>query len=202
MDRLHVCKSNRDRRYHSCVRLLLASASPRRRELLDAAGFAFDVEAVDVDERRHDGETAPRYVERVARLKASVAAARQPGRVILAADTAVVVDADILGKPLDAADAVSMLRRLSGRAHEVVTGVALSRHGTVTSVVESTTVWFDPLSDADITAYVATGEPFDKAGAYAIQGWASRVAYRIDGSYSNVVGLPVAAVARMLRHEE
>jgi septum formation protein len=184
------------------MRLLLASASPRRRDLLQAAGFAFDVAAVDVVERHRDGETALQYVERLARLKASAAAPRHPGRLILAADTAVVVDADILGKPIDAADAASMLRRLSGRAHEVLTGVALCRDGNVTSAVEATTVWFDPLSEADIAAYIATGEPFDKAGAYAIQGWASRVASRIDGSYSNVVGLPIAAVARMLKHME
>jgi septum formation protein len=175
---------------------LLASASPRRRELLLAAGFRFDVEAVD--ESRLPDEAAAIYVQRVARLKAGAAAARHPGRVVLAADTAVVVDGDVLGKPRDDAEAGEMLARLSGRAHEVVTGVALARDGRTDALVERTVVWVAALTPRAIAAYVASGEPRDKAGGYAIQGLASRFITRIEGSYTNVVGLPVEAAARGL----
>ena len=181
------------------VRLVLASGSPRRRELLAAAGFVFDVSAVEVDERRTNGEAPAAYVERLARAKAHAAAAqREPGTAVLGADTVVVVDDEVLGKPRDAADATRMLRLLSGRAHEVVTGVAVVCHGRTISRVERTTVWFRPMSDRDIAWYVASGEPMDKAGAYAIQALASRFIPRIDGSYSNVVGLPVAAIVALL----
>lgn len=181
------------------MRLVLASTSPRRRELLDAAGIEFDVHAVDVDERRDAGEPPEAYAERVARLKASTGARHFPDRPVLGADTIVVVDGEVLGKPRDAADAFRMLARLSGHSHEVLTGVALAHAGVVHSAVERTRVWFTRLSDADIAAYVASGEPLDKAGAYAIQGLASRFIPRIEGSYSNVVGLPVATVVEMLK---
>ena len=181
------------------MRLVLASASPRRRELLDAAGIPFDVHAVDVDERQLDGELPFPYVERVARLKATTAAAKFPDRVVLGADTAVVVDGVVLGKPADPAEAASMLHKLSGRTHEVLTGIALARAGGVVSAVDRTLVWVDPLSDEEIRAYVATGEPLDKAGAYAVQGRASRFIPKIEGSYANVVGLPVALLNRLLR---
>jgi septum formation protein len=181
------------------MRLVLASGSPRRRELLSAAGFTFDVRSVDVDERREDGEPAAAYVERLARAKAQAAAGRDPDRAVIGADTVVVVDDDVLGKPRDGSDATRMLRLLSGRAHDVLTGVAVVWRGRTTSHVERTTVWFAPLSEGDIAWYVGSGEPMDKAGAYAIQSLASRFIPRIEGSYSNVVGLPVASVVELLR---
>jgi septum formation protein len=177
--------------------VILASASPRRADLLTAAGVAFEVRAVDVDEQPFDGESADGYVARVAADKATACPAAADA-VVLAADTVVVVDGRILGKPADEADAARMLRLLSGRGHDVLTAVAVRRGGTVAVEVDSTAVVFAPLSDADIAWYVASGEPRDKAGAYAVQGLASRFVQRIDGSYSNVVGLPVALVCRML----
>jgi septum formation protein len=180
------------------MRLVLASASPRRRELLAAAGFEFDVHAVDVDERRLDAETPAAYVERLARVKALTAAMFFRQRPVLGADTAVVVDDEVLGKPIDAAEAVRMLRKLSGRGHEVLTGVAIAVAGRCVSAVERTVVWVDPLSEEAIQGYVATGEPLDKAGAYAIQGRASRFIQKIDGSYANVVGLPVGVIDGLL----
>ena len=181
------------------VRLVLASASPRRRELLATAGITFDVDAVDVDERQLAGEAAPAYVDRLARLKASTGASRHPDRVVLGADTAVVVDDVVFGKPSDDADARRMLRLLQGRAHEVLTGVAVAWRGRLRSRVECTSVWMASQTDEEIAAYVATGEPAGKAGAYAIQGLGSRFIPRIAGSYANVVGLPVAAVLEILR---
>jgi septum formation protein len=180
------------------MRLVLASASPRRRELLAAAGLDIEVDPVDVDERQVTGEPPAAYVERVARLKAAAGAARHPQRVVVGADTAVVIDGEVLGKPRDAEDAGSMLRRLSGRDHEVLTGVAVASAGRVESFVERTRVTLAPLSGMDIEAYVATGEPFDKAGAYAIQGGAGRFITGCDGSYSNVVGLPMERLLELL----
>ena len=180
--------------------IVLASASPRRAELLAAAGVPFDVDTADVDETPHDGEAPLDYVRRLAEAKARAVAVRHPARLVLGADTTVVVDGTILGKPVDAADAGDMLRRLSGRSHQVLTGVALVRDGRTVEVdVAVTEVWFAPMTEADIDAYVATGEPMDKAGAYGIQGRAACFVTRIDGSYSNVVGLPVALVHRWLR---
>jgi septum formation protein len=183
------------------MRLVLASASPRRRELLAAAGLDIEVDPVDVDERQITGEPPAAYVERVARLKAAAGAARHPQRVVVGADTAVVIDGEVLGKPRDAEDAGSMLRRLSGRDHEVMTGVAVATAGRVESFVERTRVTLGPLSAVDIEAYVATGEPFDKAGAYAIQGGAGRFITGCDGSYSNVVGLPMESLLALLRSD-
>jgi septum formation protein len=188
------------------VRLILASASARRRELLTAAGVRFDVDGVAVDESRHDGERAAAYATRVARAKAQAAQARHPDAVVLSADTVVVIDADaagsggevVLGKPTGEADAAAMLRRLSGRDHVVLTAVTVMAPGGEWSVLESTRVWMAPLTEDDIAAYVRTGEPADKAGGYAIQGLASRFVTRIEGSYANVVGLPVAAVLQIL----
>lgn len=178
---------------------MLASASPRRAELLRAAAIRFEVAPADVDESVRDGEAPRDYVRRVAEDKARQAARRFPGRVILAADTTVVVDGDMLGKPADAHDARRMLSRLSGRAHDVLTGVTIvDAVGRCRTGVETTTVVFAPLSTDEIAAYVESGEPMDKAGAYAIQGLASRFVQRIDGSYTNVVGLPVALVYQML----
>jgi septum formation protein len=181
--------------------LILASASPRRADLLRAAGIPFDVQVADVDESLIPGEAPQAYVERLAAEKARVVAARNPGRRVLAADTTVVIDGQILGKPAHARDAARMLRVLAGRAHTVITGVCLAGPSPAQCVVASasTTVAFAALTDAEIEADVRSGEPMDKAGAYAIQGLASRYVTHIEGSYSNVVGLPVALVYAMLR---
>lgn len=178
--------------------LILASRSPRRAELLSAAGIAFEVLAADVDETPRASETPAAYVERLAIEKARAVHALRPDARVLGADTTVTIDGEILGKPADEADAVRMLRLLSGRAHDVHTGVALVSARGVRSAVDSTRVWFDAMTDEDISWYVGTGEPVDRAGAYAIQGFASRFIPRIEGSYSNVVGLPVALVSSIL----
>jgi septum formation protein len=181
------------------MRLILASASPRRAELLTAAGYSFEISAPDVDERALPGELPPDYVKRVAAAKAArIAETAAPPVVVLAADTAVVVDDQILGKPSDPHDAARMLRLLSGRAHLVMTGVAIYTAKTRVVFVETTAVHVVTLSEHDLDWYVASGEGSDKAGAYAIQGLASRFIPRIDGSYSNVVGLPIATVSRLL----
>lgn len=178
------------------MRLILASASPRRAELLRAARIDFDVMPAHVDESVLPGEKPIAHVRRLSETKA-LAVMEQCGgeRPILAADTVVVVDDRILGKPADEHDARRMLRLLSGRAHEVISGVCLAcPAGDVLLDHAATLVEFSPISDAEIDAYVASGEPADKAGAYAIQGLASRFVTRVGGSYTNVVGLPVAVV--------
>jgi septum formation protein len=212
------------------VPLILASASPRRAELLRSAGYDFEIHAVDIDERSKPGEPPAEYVERLAKEKASRAmsdvlnvgpAEAGPHRhsgvkvacglsdvasgfsrtgevVVLGADTAVVVGEAILGKPHDAEDAARMLRRLSGRSHQVITGVCLRTTQRSLSHVEISSVTFAPLTEDQIAWYVASGEGVDKAGGYAIQGLASRFIPRIDGSYSNVVGLPIAVVSDLL----
>ena len=179
------------------LRLVLASRSPRRADLLAAAGIPFEVRAEDVDETPRKGESARDYVIRLAREKAEAVTAAEC-ETVLAADTTVVIDGIIFGKPQDQLDARSMLYALSGRRHEVLTGICLRRGSSVISDCESTGVWFANLTTEDIDSYIETGEPSDKAGAYALQGIASRFVERIDGSYSNVVGLPVAAVYRHL----
>jgi septum formation protein len=179
--------------------LILASSSPRRAELLRAAGIPFEVIPVDVDESLLKLEPPGEHVRRLARGKADAAFASHPDAVVLGADTIVTVGGEIMSKPRDAGDATRMLRLLSGREHEVLTGVALvARRGAVVEVAR-TRVWFNPLTEAEIADYVATGEPLDKAGAYGIQGIGSRFIDRIQGSYSNVVGLPVALVYRLLK---
>ena len=181
------------------VPLVLASRSPRRAELLARAGYRFEVAPADIDERRRAGEAPAKLVRRLAWKKAAVVAARRPGAVVLGADTVVVVDDDVvLGKPRGDADAARMLRRLSGRAHQVLTGVALRAPRGRRAGVASTRVFFRPLSPEEVAWYVAGGEPADKAGGYAIQGRASRFVTRIEGSYANVVGLPVELVDRLL----
>jgi len=182
------------------LHLVLASASPRRAELLAAAGFQFDVIPADVDETPRHGEGAADYTLRVAQDKARHVAASIPDgpAAVLAADTEVVVDAAILGKPATPDDATWMLRLLSGRTHEVLTAVVLCVKGREWSDVVPTQVEFAPMSDVEIADYVRSGEPMGKAGAYAIQGYASRFIVRIDGSWSNVVGLPIHAVHRLL----
>lgn len=180
------------------VRLVLASRSPRRAALLRAAGLAFDIDPVDIDERPRDGEPPRDYVTRLALEKARQAACRNPGSLVLGADTAVLVGRRLLGKPADVAEAAGMLKLLSGRTHRVLTGVALCGGASSWTAVEVTRVHFLPLTDREIAWYVGTGEPDGKAGAYAIQGLGSRFVDRIEGSYTNVVGLPVTAVYRRL----
>jgi septum formation protein len=187
--------------------LVLASASPRRQELLRNAGIPFTVHPADIDEAPLPGEMPQECAERLAQGKALAVCEQHLSSHILGADTIVVVDEVILGKPRVAADATRMLRMLSGRVHKVITGICLvdpagctpsvNRHLTMAS--ETTLVTFCAISDEEIQAYVATGEPMDKAGAYAIQGMASRWIPRIEGDYSNVVGLPLAMVYGMLR---
>jgi septum formation protein len=182
--------------------LILASTSPRRVELLRAAGIDVEVCPANVDEAVRAGEPPEGYACRLAREKALAVSIQSPDRLILGADTVVVVNGLILGKPRDSDDAIRMLRLLSGRRHDVITGVALvapdGASGTrVDSRAETTAVEFAPLSDGEIEWYVASGEPMDKAGGYAIQGLASRFVTRVEGSYSNVVGLPIALVYEM-----
>jgi nucleoside triphosphate pyrophosphatase len=184
------------------MRLILASASPRRSELLRAAGYTFDVVVADVDEAIRDGESPSLYVRRLAAEKSAAVTALQHGAaadaIVLGADTTVVVDGEILAKPNDDAEVARMLRRLSGRRHDVLTGISLRRGAFELGRVVTTAVDFSPLTDDDVAWYVASGEGRDKAGAYAIQGLASRFIPRIEGSYSNVVGLPVTAVRELL----
>jgi septum formation protein len=183
-----------------CTMLVLASASPRRRELLTQAGFTFTVAPASIPEDLRAGENPVAYVTRLAREKAqSVAARTEPGTVVLGADTTVVAaNGEVLGKPEDASDAARMLRLLSGATHQVITGVAVVADGSVEVAAEVTHVSVLTLRDEEIGAYIATGEPMDKAGAYAIQGYAARWIPRIQGCYFNVVGLPLALVTGML----
>ena len=197
--------------------LILASASPRRRELLAQAGFSFTVESADVDESPRDGEDPSAYVLRLAVEKAQAVFARHANPthddeavmngapdssseplIVLGADTTVVCDGHILAKPDDAADAMRMLRHLSGRTHQVLTGVAAVSRAGVLSGVETTEVTFSEIPESDLAAYCATAEPLDKAGAYGIQGYAARWIPRIDGDYFNVMGLPIARVVRLI----
>jgi septum formation protein len=182
------------------VRLILASASPRRAELLASAGFEFEVVPADVDETPAPGEPPIDYALRVARDKGrrSEAAVDDPTTAILSADTVVVAEAQMLGKPTDRADAARMLGLLAGRVHEVHTAVVIRRGGDETYDVVTTRVSFQPLSADEIAWYVESGEPEGKAGAYAIQGRGARFIDWIEGSWSNVVGLPVATVYRLL----
>ena len=176
---------------------MLASASPRRRELLAGLGLAFTVRPAATDETPLPGEGGAALVERLAREKAGAAA--RPGEIALGADTTVVLDGALLGKPADDAEAAAMLARLSGREHEVLTGVALVEGGggRVTAAVVRSRVRFAELSRREIAWYVASGEPHDKAGAYAIQGRAALFATAVLGNYANVVGLPLPAVRRL-----
>jgi len=179
--------------------LVLASASPRRREILTNAGLAFTVQAANVPEEPETGESPIACAERLAREKAMAVRQQRPSDTVLGADTVVVVGNAALGKPANNEDAARMLRLLSGRTHQVVTGVCLAGTGFEDTRSETTAVTMDVLSEEDIRFYVSTREPMDKAGAYAIQGMASRWISRIEGDYFNVVGLPVSLVYRMLR---
>lgn len=189
------------------MHLVLASASPRRAELLRAAGYVFKVHAVQMDERPQPGEPAAEYVARLAAEKSALALAQllsarermeHDELLIIGADTAVVLDREILGKPRDVQDGARMLRLLSGRAHEVLTGISVRSATEALTAVEATTVSFTPLTEDEVAWYAASTEGLDKAGAYAIQGLASRFISRIDGSYSSVVGLPISTVQRLI----
>jgi septum formation protein len=186
------------------MKLILASASPRRAEILAAAGIPFVIRASQIDESRWPGESPEKMAERLARAKAETVAREDNSdgpRIILGADTVVVVDDKILGKPGNAAAAREMLVKLRGREHRVITGFALLRaqDNEIRSGHEITRVWFSDMTDAEVGAYVATNEPLDKAGAYAIQGIAGRYIPRIEGCYFNVVGLPLARVWQALQ---
>jgi len=181
-------------------KLILASGSPRRKELLRDAGIEFEVAPAAISEDRHPGEPPLDYALRLAREKAADVARRFPQDFVLGADTIVVVDSEVLGKPLDRQDAVRMLRLLSGRAHQVTTAVSLVAPGSGPDTRFLTTeVDFRVMEEKEIQEYVAGGEPMDKAGAYAIQGGAAQWATRLEGDYSNVVGLPLPLVTEMLR---
>src|SRR5215468_2591959 len=178
--------------------IVLASQSPRRAEILRNAGIPFTVRAADVDETPLELERPGPYVRRLAEAKAGAITA-SPEEIVLAADTTVVAAGEILAKPVDRADAARMLRMLSGRRHEVLTGICLRKGDQSICDHATTAVWFAPLSPDDIDAYTASGEPMDKAGAYAIQGQASKFVERIEGCYFNVMGLPIAMVYRHLK---
>lgn len=178
--------------------LILASASPRRKELLSRFGIPFLIDPAEGPERPPAGADAAHTVMALSREKARQIALRHPGGVVIGADTVVELHGAILGKPRDEADAFSMLRALSGNEHRVYTGVTLARDGESISEAEMTRVFFRSMTDAEITAYIATGEPMDKAGAYGYQGVAGLFVERIDGDYFNVVGLPLCRLGRML----
>jgi septum formation protein len=182
--------------------LVLASASPRRAELLRNAGISFIIEPAHIPEQPMPNEPPLEYAKRLARDKARAIFDRHPDNVVLGADTIVVVDEHLLEKPRDKPDAARMLRLLSGRAHQVITGVCVVAPAFERTDAEVTEVQFSALSETEIAGYIATGEPMDKAGAYAIQGIASRWVERIDGCYFNVVGLPVPRVYRMMHAVE
>ncbi|MDQ3419167.1 MAG: Maf family protein [Acidobacteriota bacterium] len=186
------------------MRLILASASPRRAELLKAAGYTFDVAPADVDETPQDGEAPELYTGRVALDKARHVSRLNPSKdvAVLAADTEVFSDGRVLGKPADGRDAARMLRLLSGQAHEVITAVVVILGGVERTSVDRTIVRFTAMTDADIEWYVASGEPLGKAGGYAIQGRGARFIDRIEGSWSTVVGLTVHTVHRLLDEVE
>lgn len=179
-------------------RIVLASASPRRRELLAQAGVMFHVQAADIDETRRAGEAPEAFVLRLAEEKARAVSALCKNETVLGADTVVVVDGEILGKPADAADARRMLQMLAGRVHQVLTGIAVVRGEHCLTAVETTQVTFHAIGEEELTRYIASDEPMDKAGAYGIQGYAARWIPRIEGDYNNVVGLPIARTVALL----
>jgi nucleoside triphosphate pyrophosphatase len=182
----------------STPRVILASASPRRRELLALVGIPHVVEPADIDESYRDGEEAAEHAERLAREKAETIASRNPDAIVIAADTIVVIEGLVLGKPRDEADAERMLRMLAGQTHVVLTGVAVARGERMRSGIESVRVTFRPLTRARIRAYIATREPMDKAGAYGIQGYGATLVERIDGDYFAVMGLALARMTDLL----
>jgi nucleoside triphosphate pyrophosphatase len=177
--------------------VILASASPRRRELLQLVGIEHTVIPADIDETYRAGEAPSEHAERLAREKA--AALKRDHAVVIGSDTIVVVDDDVLGKPRDRDDAAAMLRRLSGRSHVVMTGVAVAWRGRIVSAVEEVGVTFRALSDDDIRRYIDTGEPMDKAGAYGIQGYGATIVDRVEGDYFAVMGLALNRLVGLCR---
>jgi septum formation protein len=180
-------------------RVVLASASPRRRQLLDLIGIAHEVRPADIDETMRAREAPRRHAERLAREKATAIAKRDPDLITIAADTIVVINRKVLGKPRDVDDAARMLALLSGREHVVTTAVAVSRGKKLRSAVEEVRVKFRRLREDEIEAYIATGEPMDKAGAYGIQGYGATIVERIEGDYFAVMGLPIVRLIGLLR---
>ena len=183
----------------SDCRVVLASSSPRRRQLLDLIGIAHEVRPANIDETMRPREVPRRHAERLAREKASAIAKRDPDLITIGADTIVVVNRKVLGKPRDHADAARMLTMLSGREHMVITAVAVSRGRKLRSAVEEVRVRFRRLRDDEIEAYIATGEPMDKAGAYGIQGYGATIVERIEGDYFAVMGVPIVRLIGLLR---
>jgi len=183
----------------SACRVVLASGSPRRRQLLELIGIEHEIEPSNIDETMRPREAPRRHAERLAREKASAVASRDPDRITIGADTIVVINRKVLGKPTDADDARRMLSILSGREHTVITAIAVARGRKLRSAVEEVQVKFRRLREDEIDAYVATGEPMDKAGAYGIQGFGATIVERVDGDYFAVMGLPLARLVLLLR---
>ena len=180
------------------LRVVLASSSPRRHQLLELIGVTHEVQPADLDETYIDGEMPGAYAERLARGKAEVVSALNREFVVIGADTIVVADDHVLGKPRDEADATRMLKMLSGRAHIVMTAVAVAHEASIVSIVEKVSVTFRDLSDEEIASYIATGEPMDKAGAYGIQGYGATIVRRIDGDYFAVMGLSLVRLVELM----
>ncbi len=185
--------------FHPSAMLILASASPRRRDLLSQIGIAHEVRPAHIDETRRPGEPPTAYVQRLAREKAAAVYALFPEKTVLAADTTVVLGDAVLNKPRDRAEAEGMLRALAARMHHVHTGIAVMHGKVFLAHVETTAVQMTAIPEEELQAYLASGDPLDKAGAYGIQGYAARWVARVEGDYSNVVGLPLAATVRLLR---
>lgn len=181
------------------LRFVLASASPRRRELLDLIGIKHTVDPADIDESMHAGELPPAHVERLAREKASKVAARHPDALVIAADTVVVMNGRVMGKPKSEEEAYGMLSTLSDATHTVLTGVACSFNGKLESSVDDVSVTFRSLSSDEIREYIATGEPMDKAGSYGIQGYGATIVRRIDGDYFAVMGLSLVRLVELMQ---
>ncbi|MFL5466261.1 MAG: Maf family protein [Gemmatimonadaceae bacterium] len=183
----------------SSCRVVLASGSPRRRQLLDLIGITHEVRPSNIDETARPREAPRRHAERLAREKATAVARRDPDLITIGADTVVVINRKVLGKPIDDADAARMLAMLSGREHTVITAIAVSRGKKLRSAIEEVRVKFRRLRDAEIDAYIATREPMDKAGAYGIQGYGATIVERIEGDYFAVMGLPLVRLINLLR---
>jgi septum formation protein len=183
----------------SSCKVVLASSSPRRRELLNLIGIAHEVRPANLDESMRPRETPRRHAERLARDKASAVATRDPDLITIAADTIVVINRKVLGKPVDEEDAARMLAMLSGREHTVITAVAVSRGKKLRSAIEEVKVKFRRLREDEIEAYIATGEPMDKAGAYGIQGYGATIVERVEGDYFAVMGLPLVRLVGLMR---
>ncbi len=183
-------------------KLILASASPRRSEILQSVGWKFETDIPDIDESEAAGESPETYVQRLAQTKAETIASRHAGEIVLGADTTVVIDNQIIGKPIDVEDAKRMLKMLSGKWHEVLTGIAIVNDGETRVGVQNTRVKFAEMSNAEISFLIEKGDPLDKAGAYAVQAQAALFIEGIEGDYWNVVGLPINLVYRLVRRAE